>query len=148
MKNTQVIKPKRSVGRPSVFTEEVVRKIEEVAALDGSVEEMAYYAGIHPDSIYTHFKINKEFSDRIKALRERPVLKARQTIVKALDDPQNAQWYIARKRKKEFAERVENQTELIIPQPIYGGLSVPEDTLPGHDSDKKDIQPEEENQGS
>ncbi len=99
---------KRKVGRPSVFTDEVVRKIEEVAALDGSVAEMAYYAGIHPDSIYARMKDDQQFSDRIKALRERPILKARQTIVKALDNPQHAQWYLARKKKQEFAERIEN----------------------------------------
>ena len=89
------------------MTPETIRKIEEVAALDGSVAEMAYYVGIHPDTIYAHMKENQEFSDRIKALRERPVLKARQTIVKSLDNPSDAQWYIERKRKKEFSLRKE-----------------------------------------
>lgn len=100
-------KKRAKVGRPTVFTDEVIRKIEEVAALDGSVAEMAYYANIHPDSIYARLKENKEFSDRIQALRERPVLKARQTIIKSLDTPQGSQWYLSRKRKAEFAERIE-----------------------------------------
>lgn len=95
------------VGRPTVMTDEVIRKIEEVAALDGSVAEMAYYAGIHPDTIYAHLKENKDFSDRISALRERPILKARQTIVKALDNPDHAFKYLERKRKSEFSSRTE-----------------------------------------
>jgi hypothetical protein len=95
------------MARPTKFTEEAIRKIEEVAALDGSVEEMAYYAGVHVDSVYTWLKANKEFSDRIKALRERPILKARQTVVKSLETPEGARWYLARKKKKEFAERIE-----------------------------------------
>ena len=95
------------VGRPTKFTDEVVRKIEEVAALDGSVAEMAYYADVHVDTIYAWMKENKEFSDRIAALRERPILKARQTIMKSLETPQGAQWYLARKKKLEFTERVE-----------------------------------------
>lgn len=95
------------VGRPTVMTEEVIRKIEEVAALDGSVAEMALYAGVHVDTIYSYMAQNKEFSDRIQALSERPVLKARQTIVKSLETPQGAQWYLSRKKKDEFAERVE-----------------------------------------
>lgn len=98
---------KSNAGRPTVMTDEVIRKIEEVAALDGSVAEMAYYAGIHVDTLYAHLKENKEFSDRINGLRERPILKARQTIVKALDNPHDAQWYLERKRKKEFAARSE-----------------------------------------
>lgn len=97
----------KPVGRPSVFTDEVIRKIEEVAALDGSVEEMAYYANIHRDSIYARLKSDQEFSDRIAMLRERPILKARQTISKSLDTPQGAQWYLSRKKKKEFGDNID-----------------------------------------
>lgn len=94
-------------GRPTVFTAEVIRKIEEVAALDGSVAEMAFYAGIHPDSIYAKLKDDKAFSDRIGGLRERPVLKARETIVKSLGDPNHAFRYMEKKRKKEFGPTLE-----------------------------------------
>ncbi len=102
------------VGRPTVMTDEVIRKIEEVAALDGSVGEMAYYAGIHPDTIYKKLKEDKDFSDRITALRERPVLKARQTIVKALEDPNHAFKYVEKKRKKEFGNSLELSGSLTI----------------------------------
>lgn len=94
-------------GRPTKKTKEVIQKIEEVAALDGSVEEMAYYAGISAQSIYFWMEKDKAFSDRIAALRQRPILKARQTIVKALDNPGDAQWYVSRKRKQEFSEKIE-----------------------------------------
>lgn len=99
------------VGRKTVFTPEVIRKIEEVAALDGSVKEMAYYAGIHFDTIYKHFKENPEFFERIEALRERPVLKARQTIVKSLEDPVHAFKYVEKKRRKEFGNAVDITTD-------------------------------------
>lgn len=95
-------------GRPTKRTEEVIRKIEEVAALDGSVEEMAYYAGVHVDTVYGWLQADKAFSERIKALRERPVLKARQTVVKSLDDPDNAFKYLERKKKAEFSTRSEH----------------------------------------
>lgn len=95
------------MARPSVMTDEVIRKIEEVAALDGSVGEMAFWADIHPDTIYAHLKEDKEFSDRINALRERPILKARQTITKALDDPHHAFKYLEKKRRKEFGNAID-----------------------------------------
>lgn len=94
-------------GRPTKFTPEVIRKIEEVAALDGSIGEMAYYAGINVQTLYSYLQDHKEFSQRIEMLRERPVLKARQTVVKALDNPDTAFKYLERKKKKEFSPRTE-----------------------------------------
>ena len=69
-------------GRPTKMTDEVIRKIEEVAALDGSVAEMAYYADVHVDTIYAYMAENKAFSERIAKLREKPILAARQRVVK------------------------------------------------------------------
>lgn len=109
------------MARPTKRTVEVTNKIEEVAALDGSVEEMAYYAGVHRDTLYLWLKQDKEFSDRIQELRERPVLKARQTIVKSLDTPDGAKWYLERKKKLEFSTRSEHtgaDGKDLIPDPL------------------------------
>lgn len=95
-------------GRPTVRTPDVNRKIEEAAALGCTVEEIAFYAGIHRDTLYSWMKDDLELSDRVRELQEKPVIKARQTIIEALNEPQYATWYLARKRKKEFSERVEN----------------------------------------
>ena len=96
------------MANKSKLTPAMKSKIEEVAALDGSVEEMAYYCDVSRQTIYNWLDEDKELFDRVERLRERPVLKARQTIAKSLDQPQAAQWYLTRKRKKEFAERIEN----------------------------------------
>lgn len=95
-------------GRPTVRTSDVNRKIEEAAAIGCTVEEIAFYAGIHRDTLYAWMVDDKELSDRVRELQEKPVIKARQTMVKALDDPHYATWYLSRKKKKEFSERVEN----------------------------------------
>lgn len=94
-------------GRPTAVTPDVIRKIEEVAALDGSVEEMAYYAGVHKQTIYTYFKNNPTFLDHVNDLRQRPILKARQTVVRSLENPDHAFKYLERKRKQEFSPRIE-----------------------------------------
>lgn len=91
------------VGRPKELTDEVRRKIEEVAALDGTVEEMAYYAGVHRSTLYRWMKENPDLRDRIEELRERPILAARQEIVRGIEgDKDFALRYIERKRPKEF----------------------------------------------
>lgn len=98
---------KKKLGRPTVFTPETIGKLEYAAAIDCTIQEMASYAGINRDTLYSKLQDDKDFSDRINALRDKPVLKARETIVKSLDNPQDAHWYLERKRKAEFAQRVE-----------------------------------------
>lgn len=95
------------VGRPTKMTPEVVTKLEEVFALDGTVEEACFYAGISRNAYYEWIKAKPELNDRFEELRQRPFLKARQTIVKNLDQPEHAKWYMERKKKLEFAQRNE-----------------------------------------
>ena len=95
-------------GPKTKNTPEVRKKLEEAAALDCTIEEMCFYAGIAKPTYYDYLEADPEFSARLTALREQPVLKARTTIVKALEkNPATAAWYLERKRKKEFAERKE-----------------------------------------
>lgn len=102
-------KPKdyAGTGRPTVMTPETINKLEEVFAIGGGDLEACFYAGISHESLYKYQREHPEFTERKEALKERPILKARQTIVKSLDDPINAKWYLERKRKKEFAQRNE-----------------------------------------
>lgn len=121
-------------GRPTKLTDETVKKLEEVFAIDGSVEEACFYADISRQTYYQWIKENPELNDRFQALRERPVLKARQTVVKSLDNPDNAFKYLERKKKNEFSLRHEHSGPdggAIEVLPILGGVTktnvIPED---------------------
>ena len=109
-------------GRPTEKSDEIIRKIEECAALGSSIEEIAFYAGIHRATLYRWMAEDQELKDRIEELQERPILKARQTVVKSLEEPENAKWYLERKRKNEFSTRTEtdntNKTD------ISGGVQI------------------------
>lgn len=121
----------KPVGRPSKLTPEVRRKIEEVAALDGTIEEMAYYADVDKTSIYNWFKEDNQFFNLIQKLRERPVLKARQSAIKHIEDNyQNAMDYLKRKRKSEFGD--ESTVNHTLPQPL---LHVLDNISPQKDSE-------------
>lgn len=112
-----------NAGRNTKLTEEVRRKIEEAAALDASMEEIAFYAGVHRATLYQWVADDKELHDRIQELRERPILKARQTITKALDDPNHAFKYLERKKRKEFGANVDLTTDgKELPQPLLYAL--------------------------
>lgn len=101
---------KHAGGRPTVMTEMVIAKLEQVFAIDGTVEEACSYAEIGRNSFYDYLKINPKFSNRIDELRQRPVLKARQTIVQSLGDPTNAFRYLEKKKRKEFGNNLDVTT--------------------------------------
>ena len=93
------------------LTPETVKKLEEVFAIDGTVEEACFYAEIRKQTYYNWIKEFPEMAERFDALRQRPFLKARQTIVKALDDPNHAFKYLERKKKKEFGVNMDITSE-------------------------------------
>lgn len=95
------------VTKPVKMTDDIVKKLEEVAALDGTVEEMCFWAKISKQTYYNWIDSFPEMKERFDALRQRPFLKARQTIIKSLDEPHNAFRYMERKKKDEFSERKE-----------------------------------------
>lgn len=98
---------KNKGGRPTKMGKETIAKLEEVFSLGGSDSEACFYANISKQTLYNYQKENPEFVDRKEALKEKPILKARQTVVRALDDPKDAQWFLERKRKEEFSLRQE-----------------------------------------
>ena len=89
------------------MTTEVVLKLEQAFAIDASVEEACSYAEIARNTFYEYLKKNPSFQDRIDDLRQRPTLKARQTVVKHLEDPNNAFKYLEKKRRKEFGQNID-----------------------------------------
>ena len=96
-------------GRPTVMTPEVVGKLEQAFAIDCSVEEACSFADISRDSFYDYLKKNPKFSDRIADLREKPVLKARNTVVAKIGESYaNAMDYLKRKKKLEFGDNVDH----------------------------------------
>lgn len=103
--NKPVKKGKR--GQPTKMTPDNLRRIEEVAALGGNIEDMATYCDVHQDTIYNYFKEHQEYSERIERLRGKPILKALNTSVSALGEVGAAHWYLERKRPKEYSTKVE-----------------------------------------
>lgn len=89
------------------LTEDTIRKLEEAFSIDASVKEACYYADISTDTYYRWIKEYPELSYKLERLREKPVLKARQTVVKSLDQPDYAFKYLERKKKDEFSLRSE-----------------------------------------
>ena len=125
---------RKKPGRKTIITKETVDKLEEIFLIGGTDLEACSYANISSATLYNYQNKNPAFLERKDRLKENPFIKARQTVVKALENPQHAQWYLERKKKSEFASRQEHTGAdgKELPQPIVN-LNVL-----GNDSTDKD----------
>lgn len=104
-------KPKRKMGRPTVMTPEVLAKLEQAFSIGANDREAIAFADISMDAFYDYQKKHPEFAERKEYLRQRPVLKAQNTIINNLEDPRVAQWYLERKKRAEFGNVVQVESD-------------------------------------
>lgn len=102
-------------GRPTVVTESVLHKLEEAFSLGCSDKEACVYANISERTLYNYQDRNPDFLQRKQLLKEKVVLLARQTVVKAIQggDEKAAQWLLERKKRKEFAVRTQMELKQV-----------------------------------
>ncbi len=96
---------RRIAIKVSKMTPDTIQKIESAFIIDATVEEACFYANISTSTYYNWIERHPDLLDRFTALRTQPVLKARQTIVRSLDDPDHAFNYLKSKRPEEFGNR-------------------------------------------
>ena len=103
------VKSRKGIGgRPTKFTPETLKKLEEAFSIGASDREACFYADVSTVALYAYQKDNPEFVNRKEALKERPVLLARQSVLKGINtDPNLALKYLERKLPKEFSLRRE-----------------------------------------
>ena len=101
-------KKKSNAGRPTVMTPEVIRKLYEAFAWGCSDLEACFYADISKTALYEYQEKHPEFTERKESLKQRPVLMARQSVVKDLvNNSDLALKFLERKVKEEFSTRKE-----------------------------------------
>lgn len=117
---------KNKGGRPSIFTPGVIQKLEEAYSWDCTDAEACFHAGISESAFYEWLKGNHEFMERRAALKQKPVLAIRQTVIvgivgapakfdghgnkvreEQVPNPELGLRYLERKKKDEFSLRVE-----------------------------------------
>lgn len=88
-------------------TPEVINLLEQAFALDATISEACSNADIAESTYYEWVKDDVELSERFRMLRYKPVLKARKSVVEAMEkDPKLALKYLGLKRNKEFTNKV------------------------------------------
>lgn len=101
------------MSRPTKLDNLKVKKLEEAFALGSTIAEACYYADISKQTYYNWTEQKPELLDRFEQLQQVPILKARKTLVNALEsDPRLAFKYLERKLKDEFGPRYEVKEEV------------------------------------
>ena len=86
------------MARPTIKTPEIIGKLEQAFSLGSDDLSACFYAGISKTTYYRWCQDDEELKDRLESLKQKPVLKALQTIVGDLDNVQTAKWYAERKQ--------------------------------------------------
>ena len=94
-------------GRPTLMTQETIKKLEDAFSLGCSDVEACLMADISKSTLYNYQEKHPEFVDRKEQLKEKLVLKSRKIVADSLnnDDTDTAKWYLERKKKAEFSTR-------------------------------------------
>ena len=94
----------RAIGRPTIKTEEMVKKLEEVFRLGVKDSTACAHAGISRQTFYLWQQEDDDFSDRMETAKSYALLVSKQIIVKQLADKDEdiakrtelAKWYLER----------------------------------------------------
>jgi hypothetical protein len=97
--NTKNIK-KHPGGRPTKLNDEVVKKLENIFKVGGTVEEACAYAGISKPTYYAWLKEDESFLTKMEAAQHYADIVAKNLVVKAITedkDLESAKWWLDRR---------------------------------------------------
>jgi len=130
--NRQKINDNISKG-VSKLTPENIQKLEQVYSLDASIGEVASYLDVSVQTIYNWEEKNPKLFEKLYRLKEKPILLARQTVVKRLSENyNNAVDYLKRKRRKEFGDNtdinLQGEVKILFDQSFNKNAKTPPET--------------------
>jgi len=94
----------------SKMTPERIELLREAFLFDSTITEACLYADINCATYYNWKKKNPELFDKLEALRENPVMKAKKTVLDDIGNPQTAKWLLERKRKADYGNQLDVTT--------------------------------------
>lgn len=93
---------KKMTWRPTKFTEEVIKKLDDLISNDVSVEAACKFVGVSEVAYYDECKRNPEFLKKMNQAQEFVKVLAWRTIAKAIrdGDVQTARWLMEKRDKR------------------------------------------------
>lgn len=110
-------KVKNKGGRPTSVTKEVVAKLESAFKIGANDTEACLFAGIDRSTLFRYQEKNPEFCNKKEEWKRNPILKAKNTIYKNLDDPSVARWLLER-RDDDYSTKLKQEVTNLTPQVV------------------------------
>lgn len=85
--------------------------IRHAYAQGATVREAADYGGIAVPTLYKWLQADPEWKELCERAKSEPVFKAKRTVVKNLDNPKHAKWFLEKKAPDEFGNVVTKRIE-------------------------------------
>ncbi len=106
---------KSNAGRPTIMTEEALRKLDEAFANGATDLEACFYAGISKTAFYNYQERNPEYVERKEGLKDQLKLIAKNTLAKSIKDGSalDAKWFLERKCGDEYAPTQKNTNQTL-----------------------------------
>jgi hypothetical protein len=99
-------------GRPTVMDENTLRILEDAFSNDATDIQACFLANIATSTLYKYQVDNPGYLERKQALKDMIKYQAKRIIKEAMFDKDKgtdtAKWYLERKDKGEFSQKVEN----------------------------------------
>lgn len=113
-----------NVGRPTLYSDEIVEKLASIFRIGGTVEQAVSYAQIDKVTYYNWMEKHPNFSTKMEQARNYADIVAKNIVVDSMikdKDLTTAKWWL---EKREFKQVQQNNTQVNIqaPQPILGDL--------------------------
>lgn len=102
-------------GRPTVMTDEVIRKLEDAFSNGATDIQACFYADISKTAFYNYQQEHPEFLERKEGLKAQLGLIAKNVLGKAIrgGDANKASWYLERKESDEYGNKNKNENRLV-----------------------------------
>jgi len=126
-----------NIGRPTLKTEEVVRKLEDMLRLGLSNTAACAYAKVSRDTFYRWVKEDDDFSDKMESARQYAIIASRQLIVSRIINKEEdiekrtelAKWYVE-KHDTKLQGQVSQNTQVNVFSQLKEKYSKPVEDLP------------------
>lgn len=99
-------------GRPTLYSEDVVSKLESIFKIGGTVAEAISYAGISKETYYTWGEKHPGFMTKMEQARIYADIVAKNIVVDSMikdKDLTTAKWWL---EKREFKQITQNNTQI------------------------------------
>jgi len=134
-----VIEPEKKIGRPTVISETIAKKIIEALQWGATVEEAAYYGGVVPATFYNECKRNKQFLEETEAARKYLQLEAKRNVSKSITQEKSldtSKWLLEKYDKGANNSLVQSNTQINVFQDLkkkFFDGEITEDQTPQED---------------